>query len=177
MTSADATPGCPVRGAFDSLSPDYLADPYAIMAALPLAAEPIFYAPSIGCFVVTRYADIEQVFRDPQTYSAAVALAPLAPRAQQILLAGGHKPQPSMVSLDEPAHGRLRRPAARAFSMKRVNAMIPAIEATTVRSKCQNKLWIWTRAWRIGGHADSWCMSAARFVISADAAREQSGRY
>ncbi|HEY3952780.1 MAG TPA: cytochrome P450 [Streptosporangiaceae bacterium] len=94
----------------------------------------MFYAPSIGYYVVTRYAEIEQVFRDPQTYSAAVAqapLAPLVPEAQQILLAGGHKPQPSMVSLDEPEHARLRRPAARAFSVKRVNAMRPAIESTT----------------------------------------------
>jgi cytochrome P450 len=136
MTSTDATPGCPVLEDFDPLSPEYLADPYAIMAELPLAVAPIFYAPSIGCYVVTRYADIEQVFSDPQTYSAAFAqtpLAPLTPKAQQILLAGGHKPQPSMVSLDEPGHGRLRRPAARTFSMKRVNAMIPAIEATTAR--------------------------------------------
>jgi len=64
---------------------------------------------------------------------AQAPLAPLTPEAQQILLAGGHKPQPSMVSLDEPEHARLRRPAARAFSMKRVTAMIPAIEATTAR--------------------------------------------
>ncbi|HEY2577228.1 MAG TPA: cytochrome P450 [Streptosporangiaceae bacterium] len=134
MTTTDAAPGCPVEQAFDPLSPGYLADPYAVLAALPLSAEPVFYAPSIGYYVVTRYADIEQVFRDPQTYSAAVAqapLVPLVPEAQQILLAGGHKPQPSMVSLDEPAHARLRRPAARAFSVKRVTAMIPAIEATT----------------------------------------------
>ena len=56
---------------------------------------------------------------------------PLVPEAQQILLEGGHKPQPSMVSLDEPEHARLRKPAARAFSMKRVTALIPVIEATT----------------------------------------------
>ena len=96
----------------------------------------MFYAPSIGYYVITRHADIEQVFGEPGTYSAAVAQAPLVPLvrdAQQILLAGGHKPQPSMVSLDEPEHARLRKPAARAFSMKRVNAMLPAIEATTGR--------------------------------------------
>jgi hypothetical protein len=76
------------------------------------------------------------VFRDPASYSAAVAQAPLGPiteQAQKILLGAGHKPQPSMVSLDEPEHARLRKPAARAFSMKRVTAMIPAIEATTAR--------------------------------------------
>ena len=73
---------------------------------------------------------------DPATYSAAVAQAPLVPvvpEAQRILLAGGNKPQPTMVSLDEPEHGRLRKPTARAFSMKRVSALVPVIEATTAR--------------------------------------------
>jgi len=130
------TGACPVHEGFDPLSPEFLADPYAVLAGLPLAEAPVFYAPSIGYYVLTRYADIEQVFRDTGSYSAAVAqapLAPLVPEAQQILLAGGHKPQPSMVSLDEPAHARLRKPAARAFSVKRVSAMTPAIVATTAR--------------------------------------------
>jgi cytochrome P450 len=130
------TTGCPVHEGFDPLSPQFLADPYAVLAGLPLAEAPVFFAPSIGYYVVTRYADIEQVFRDPGSYSAAVAqapLVPLVPEAQQILLGGGHRPQPSMVSLDEPAHARLRKPAARAFSVRRINAMIPAIVATTAR--------------------------------------------
>lgn len=134
MTTTGTAHGCPVNESFDPLSPDFLADPYAAMAALPREEQPIFFAPSIGYYVLTRYADIEQVFQDSVTYSAAVAqapLVPLVPEAQQILLAGGHKPQPSMVSLDEPEHARLRKPAARAFSMKRVTALVPVIEATT----------------------------------------------
>jgi len=133
MTATTTAPGCPVDESFDPLSPEFLADPYA---KLPGPAKPIFFAPSIGYYVLTRYADIEAVFRDPASYSAAVAQAPLVaiiPEAQRILLAGGHKPQPSMVSLDEPEHARLRKPAARAFSMKRVTAMIPVIEATAAR--------------------------------------------
>jgi cytochrome P450 len=135
MTTTSTVPGCPVDESFDPLSPEFLADPYAAMTRRP-ARNPIFFAPSIGYYVVSGYADVEAVFRDPATYSAAVAQAPLAPivpEAQEILLAGGHKPQPSMASLDEPAHGRLRKPAARAFSMKRVTAMVPVIEATTAR--------------------------------------------
>jgi cytochrome P450 len=103
------------------------------MAKLPAT---MFFAPSIGYYVVTSYDAIDSVFRDPAAYSAAVTQAPLVPvvpEAQQILLAGGHKPQPSMVSLDEPEHARLRKPAARAFSMKRVTAMIPLIEASAAR--------------------------------------------
>jgi cytochrome P450 len=135
MTTATGGP-CPVNESFDPLSADFLADPYAVMAALPRDEQPIFFAPSIGYYVLTRYADIERVLQDPAAYSAAVAqapLVPLVPEAQRILLAGGHKPQPSMVSLDEPEHARLRKPAARAFSMKRVNALVPVIEATTAR--------------------------------------------
>src|SRR5690242_11637806 len=124
----------PVQAQFDPLGEDYLADPYNVLAKLPITEAPIFYAPSIDYYVVTRYADIEAVYRDPATFSAAVAQAPLAPlvaEAQQILLAGGHRPQPSMVSLDEPAHARLRKPAARAFSAKRVNGMVPTIQRVT----------------------------------------------
>lgn len=137
MTTPVPPISCPVEESFDPLSPEFVADPFAVMAALPPAsAQPVFFAPSIGYYVLRRYADIEQVFRDHGSYSAAVTqapLVPLVPEAQQILLAGGHKPQPSMVSLDEPGHARLRRPAARAFSMTRVNAMVPTIEATTAR--------------------------------------------
>jgi cytochrome P450 len=136
MTTAGAAPGCPVHESFDPLSADFLSDPYTCLAVLPREEQPLFFAPSIGYYVVTRYADIEQVFMDPAAYSAAVAQAPLVPvvpEAQRILLAGGHKPQPSMVSLDEPEHARLRKPAARAFSMKRVTALVPVIEATTAR--------------------------------------------
>jgi cytochrome P450 len=132
MTTTPA-PGCPVDESFDPLSPEFLADPFAVMAKVQA---PVFFAPSIGYYVVTRYTDVEEVFKHPATYSAAAAqapLVPLAPEAQQILLAGGHRPQPSMASLDQPAHARLRKPAARAFSMKRVTAMIPAIEAAAAQ--------------------------------------------
>jgi cytochrome P450 len=136
MTTTGAAHGCPVNDSFDPLSADFLADPHTVLAALPRRDQPIFFAPSIGYYILTRYADIEQVFLDPATYSAAVAQAPLVPvvpEAQRILLAGGHRPQPSMVSLDEPEHARLRKPTARAFSMKRVSALVPVIEATTDR--------------------------------------------
>jgi cytochrome P450 len=118
----------PVHADFDPLSEAHLADP---LSALP--EEPVFYAPELDYYVVTRFADIEQVFLHPETFSAGAAQLPLkqlVPEAAEILLAGGHKPQPSMVSLDPPAHTRLRRPAARAFTPRRVEAMRPRIQAT-----------------------------------------------
>jgi hypothetical protein len=123
---------CPVHADFDPLSPTFLADPFAVLASLPRDM-PVFYAPSIDYYVVTRYADIEAVFLDHEKYSAAAAqlpLVPLVPEAARILLAGAHAPQPSMVSLDPPAHTRLRSPTARAFTPRRVAQMAPRIRST-----------------------------------------------
>ena len=109
MTTAATVPGCPVDESFDPLSPEFLADPYSVLAERPENEAPVFFAPSIGYYVVTSYAAIEAVFRDPATYSAAVAQAPLAPivpEAQQILLAGGHKPQPTH---GQPGRARTRQ--------------------------------------------------------------------
>ena len=87
---------CPVLEDFDPLSPGFLADPYAHMDGLP----PVFFAPSIGYYVVTRYEDVDRIFLDKETFSAAPAQLPLVqlvPEATRILFEGGHKPQPSMV--------------------------------------------------------------------------------
>src|SRR3954447_7208498 len=127
--AAHAT-GCPVHAGFDPLGDAFRRAPFGAMDGV----EPVFYAPSLDYYVVTRYADIEGVFLDPETFSAANAQLPLvalAPEVGKTLLDGGHKPQPSMVSLDPPAHGRLRRPAARALTPRRVDAMAPRIRATT----------------------------------------------
>jgi cytochrome P450 len=121
--------GCPVDERFDPLAPEFLADPYAQVDRLP----PVFYAPSIGYYVVSRYEDVEAVFLDPETFSAAPAQIPLVqlvPEATKILFEGGHRPQPSMVSLDPPAHTRLRGPAGRAFTPRRVAEMEPRIRET-----------------------------------------------
>lgn len=120
-------PKCPIHADFDPFSDEFLADPFPIMAT---HNEPVFYAPSIDYYVVTRYEDIEAVFLDHETFSAAAAQLPLVdldPAAIQILRDDGYKPQPSMVSLDPPAHRRLRNPTVRAFTPRRVRTMLPKI--------------------------------------------------
>lgn len=61
---------CPVHADFDPLSSAFLADPFAVLNALP-SEHRVFYAPSIDYDVVTRYADIEAVFLDPEAWLAA----------------------------------------------------------------------------------------------------------
>src|SRR5262245_40755874 len=132
LMTSDTHARCPVHAEFDPLSPTFLADPFAVLASLPHET-PVFYAPSIDYYVVTGYADIEAVFLVPETYSAAPAQLPLTqlvPEAAQILLAGGHRSQHSMVKRDPPAHTRLRSPTGRPFTPRRVAQMEPRIRRT-----------------------------------------------
>jgi len=105
----------------------------AVLRSIPPEHRPIFFAPRLGYYVVTDYAETDYIFRHPELFSAANTqqpLAPLVPEAQEILRGAGHRPQPTMVSLDPPAHARLRVPAARAFTPRRVESMVPTIQAT-----------------------------------------------
>ncbi len=126
-------PGCRVHAEFDPLSAHHLEDPFSVMRELPAREEPVFYAPAIDYYVVTRYADIEAIFLDHEIFSAAAAQLPLAAlsrEASELLLGGGHRPAPSMVSLDPPEHTRVRRHTARAFTPRRVASMQGTIRAT-----------------------------------------------
>src|SRR5262249_38956789 len=63
---------------FDPFHDPYLADPYPFFAEAR-AATPVFYSPDLDYWVVTRYHDIEQIFRTPTVFSAANTLPPLHP--------------------------------------------------------------------------------------------------
>jgi hypothetical protein len=67
---------CRAHAGFHPLSPTFLADPFAVMRSVPREA-PVFYAPSINYYVITRYADIEAIFPDDETYTTAPAQLPL----------------------------------------------------------------------------------------------------
>ena len=93
----------------------------------------MFYAPSIDYYVVTRYADIEAVFLDHETYSAAPAQLPTcAARAGggADLARRRHRTTAVHGESSQPAHTRLRSPTVRAFTPRRVAQMESRIRAT-----------------------------------------------
>lgn len=114
---------------FDPLSAEYLADPYPYMNAARNFA-PAFYSDQLDHWIVTRHADIKVVFRDPSVFSASNANSPLrqpCPHAAKALVDGGYGAVPTLANVDPPAHSRVRRLAAAAFTNRRVAGMEPVI--------------------------------------------------
>ncbi len=125
----------PIGARFDPLEAAYLDDPYPFLTEARVAA-PVFYADSIDHWVVTRHRDIRQIFRDPATFSAVNANAPLAPPcpgAAEALEEGGWGAVPTLANVDPPAHTRVRRIANIAFTPKRVAEMEGFVRELTVR--------------------------------------------
>lgn len=105
---------------FDPFGIEYQLNPGE---ALKWAREnsPIFFDDKLGYWVITRYEDVQEVFRDNITFSPANALekiTPLTEEAQEILKAHNFGLNRTLVNEDEPQHTARRRALAGAFDTK-----------------------------------------------------------
>ena len=129
------TPGTPTAPAdcrFDPFAADYLADPYPILNRLRRDA-PVFYAPELDMWVVSRFADVERIFTDPRRFSAAIAQDPLFPLEAEAraILAAGFRAKKTMSNCDPPVHGRIRAHNMTAFSAQRTKRLEPKVRERT----------------------------------------------
>lgn len=102
---------------FDPFSLDYQINP-GDHAKWARENEPIFYSEDLGYWVVTRYEDVQEVFRDNLTYSPSVALekiTPLTDEAKHILAEHDFALRRTLVNEDEPEHTARRRALGGAF--------------------------------------------------------------
>jgi cytochrome P450 len=89
---------------------------------------PVEFSPSIGAYMVTRYADLVAVLDDPQTFSSRAALPMIydnPPEVTDMLRVGGVPETTMVVNEDEPDHIRFRRVFDAGFTGARVRAMVP----------------------------------------------------
>jgi cytochrome P450 len=122
---AAAPSGCPVEPSWSPLSIDYLADPYPIAARLR-DDHPVFYADELGHVVVTKMADIETVFTNPDIYASTNVqdpIFPLAPEAASILSADDFDPIAVMSNRPEPDHARIRVYTRSGFGNRRLRSL------------------------------------------------------
>ncbi|WP_019053835.1 cytochrome P450 [Sphingobium xenophagum] len=114
---------------FKPFSEEYLADPYRVFSLIR-EAKPVFYDEEIGYWVVSRYADVRECFRDQERFSAAITLdqlKPLAPEALQVLVDSGVVPGSALVNEDPPTHAQRRKRLMVAFTPQRIRATEPRI--------------------------------------------------
>ncbi len=111
------------------LDPEVLANPYPLYHRLR-SEDPVHWDPYLHAWVVTRYADVLTVFhkflanRTPTPEQlTALGLSALTPLARVMVK--------QMLFLDQPAHGRVRGLASKAFTARRVEGLRSHIQDIT----------------------------------------------
>ena len=128
---AVAVPPCPHAELGREFKPFDTAEPFAFYARARAQA-PIFYSPEIDYWVVTRYEDIREIFRNPATFSSENTQAPFKQRpaeVQKILDDGGFANVSGLSGRQPPDHTRLRGFIKKAFTPRRVASLEPDIRA------------------------------------------------
>jgi cytochrome P450 len=112
-----------------------LENPFAIYALLrtvrPVMRMPVSGYDGAGVWFLTRYADVEQVLRDPR-FSVERMRAPLIRENLDRLpsfIRQGAQGLRSMLVMDPPDHTRVRKLVNRAFTPRRIAALRARIEA------------------------------------------------
>ncbi|HWV85110.1 MAG TPA: cytochrome P450 [Capillimicrobium sp.] len=132
-TQPVTAPACPHAGLAQDFQPFDLTDPFGFYARAREETA-IFHSPEIDYWVVTRYADIRDIFRDPATFSSENTQAPYRPRppeVQRILDEGGFSVVTGLSGKQPPDHTRLRGFVKKAFTPRRVASLEPEIRAIT----------------------------------------------
>jgi hypothetical protein len=118
---------------FDSLllSPQYLADPYSVYRNLREQA-PVVWSERMDGWVITRYGDVKNAFRDPRLNSGQRLRSYMRQFPRQ--LQEDFKPLYEMytkwlVMMDPPDHTRLRTLVNKAFTPRMVAGLAPRIES------------------------------------------------
>jgi cytochrome P450 len=114
---------------FDPTTPEQRENPFDVLERAR-RERPVFHAPALDLWVVTRHDDVLTVLKDHRTFSSAGALKSSSiPHPPEVLevLAEGFPEMPYIIELDPPLHDRIRGLVARAFTPRRISELEPRI--------------------------------------------------
>jgi cytochrome P450 len=119
---------CPVFEGFDPLEhPAQLRDPGLALKEARQEA-PVFFMPKYQLWVMTRYEDVREAFRDGQTYSNASTIrVPDVPPEYVDRLPFFPVKHAQPAGLDAPEHTRIRKVAQQGFTQSMVRSYEPAM--------------------------------------------------
>jgi len=110
---------------FDPTTPEQRENPFDVLS-LARREQPVFHAPALDLWVVTRHDDVLTVLKDHRTFSSAGALRSSSvalPTQVLDVLAEGCPAMPYIIELDPPLHDRIRGLVARAFTPRRIDEL------------------------------------------------------
>ncbi len=116
--------------AFNPLAKGVLEDPYPQYRKLQ-SRDPIHRSRLVDGWVLTRYADINEVLTDSRFMSDERKMPNFEKRRQQLIKAAGipdDPPAPGMLRLDPPDHTRLRSLVNKAFTPRAIEKLRPRVE-------------------------------------------------
>lgn len=126
MNSAEASLGGTV---FDPLDPRIIEDPYPSYAEL--RRRPPTYLPDHDLWLVSRYADVVSVMRQPELFSSRLGMADDLDRSRTrtgVSYRIGTAGVRVLIATDPPDHQKIRRLVAPAFSPAAIRRLLPEIE-------------------------------------------------
>ena len=115
---------------FDPFDPEVVQEPHAFFAALRREA-PLYRMPSGAYSLISRYRDVRDAALNTEVFSSnLVAVMMQGLDAPELLaIEGGAARVDVLATADPPGHARQRKLSNKAFSMRRVAALEPAIRA------------------------------------------------
>lgn len=126
---------CPYHSKLSKeFKPFDLTDPFPVYKKAR-EEEPIFYSEELGYWVVTRYADIKEIFGNWQVFTSENAQTPPKPvpeSVRKIMVEGGIVGLSGLSGRIPPDHTRIRRIVTMAFTPKRLRKLEPDIRALAI---------------------------------------------
>ncbi|HIF97572.1 MAG TPA: cytochrome P450 [Myxococcales bacterium] len=119
---------------FNPFDPAILAQPWEYNDRL-VAEAPVHREPNTGLILVSSYELVNQVLNDYETFSNRFMLMmgggtkAKVPSAVAEVMKGGYPPVDTMLTADPPEQRRFRSLVNKGFSLRRVGALAPRIEA------------------------------------------------
>jgi cytochrome P450 len=114
----------------DPFDREVVQEPHEFFAALRREA-PLYRLPNGAYYLISRYRDVREAAMNPEVYSSnlvAVMMQGLE-RPELLTFEGSAARVDVLATADPPVHARQRKLSNRAFSMRRVAALEPAIRA------------------------------------------------
>ena len=115
----------------DPFDPDVVQEPHEFFAALRREA-PLYRLPNGAYYLISRYRDVRDAAMNPELYSSNLVAVMMQGLEQPELLSferGAAGRVDVLATADPPVHARQRKLSNKAFSMRRVAALEPAIRA------------------------------------------------